>query len=86
MKKIPGFKSPDKERKFWEKADSLEYIDWKRAKKVTLPDLKSSVRTISLRIPESLLHKIKLVANRRGVAYKTIIKIFLYERIEKELK
>lgn len=85
MKKIPRFKSEDKEREFWADADSLEFIDWKKAKKVVLPDLKPSVRTISLRLPESMLEEIKLLANKRDVPYQSLMKMFLSERIEKEL-
>ncbi|GAI90571.1 unnamed protein product, partial [marine sediment metagenome] len=64
MKKIPKFKSEDREREFWADVDSLEFIDWKKAKKIVLPDLKPSVRTISLRLPESMLEEIKLLANK----------------------
>lgn len=85
MKKIPKFKNEDQERDFWKKADSSEYIDWKKAKKVVLPDLKPSVRTISLRLPESMLEEIKLLANKRDVPYQSLMKMFLSERIEKEL-
>ncbi|MCJ7472673.1 MAG: BrnA antitoxin family protein [Actinobacteria bacterium] len=85
MKKIPKFRSEDKEREFWADADSLEFIDWKKAKKVVLPDLKPSVRTISLRLPESMLEEIKLLANKRDVPYQSLMKMFLSERIEKEL-
>ena len=85
MKKIPKFKSEDREREFWADADSLEFIDWKKAKKVVLPDLKPSVRTISLRLPESMLEEIKLLANKRDVPYQSLMKMFLSERIEKEL-
>jgi len=85
MRKIPKFKSEDKEREFWADAESLEFIDWKKAKKVVLPDLKPSVRTISLRLPESMLEEIKLLANKRDVPYQSLMKMFLAERIEKEL-
>ena len=85
MKKIPKFKSEDREREFWADADSLEFIDWKKAKKVVLPDLKPSVRTISLRLPESMLEEIKLLANKKDVPYQSLMKMFLAERIEKEL-
>ena len=85
MRKIPKFKSEDKEREFWADADSLEFIDWKKAKKVVLPDLKPSVRTISLRLPESMLEEIKLLANKKDVPYQSLMKMFLAERIEKEL-
>jgi predicted DNA binding CopG/RHH family protein len=85
MKNIPNFKNEDKEREFWTEADSSEYIDWKKAKKVVLPNLKPSVKTISLRLPESMLEEIKLLANKRDVPYQSLLKIFLSERIDKEL-
>ena len=85
MKKIPKFKNEDQERDFWNKADSSEYIDWKKARKVVLPNLKPSVKTISLRLPESMLEEIKLLANKRDVPYQSLMKIFLSERVEKEL-
>jgi predicted DNA binding CopG/RHH family protein len=84
-KKIPEFKNEDKEREFWASHDSADYIDWKKAKRVTLPNLKPSVKKISLRLPESMLEELKLLANKRDVPYQSLLKIFLSERIEKEL-
>ncbi|OGP06692.1 MAG: hypothetical protein A3G39_06750 [Deltaproteobacteria bacterium RIFCSPLOWO2_12_FULL_43_16] len=85
-KKIPKFKSEAEEQKFWSEADSTEYIDWKKAKRMVLPNLKPSIRTISLRLPESMLEELKLLANKRDVPYQSLLKMFLSERIEKELK
>ena len=85
MKNIPNFENEEKEREFWAEADSSEYIDWKKAKKTVLPNLKPSVKTISLRLPESMLEEIKLLANKRDVPYQSLMKIFLSERIDKEL-
>ena len=85
MKNIPNFENEEKEREFWTEADSSEYIDWKKAKKTILPNLKPSVKTISLRLPESMLEEIKLLANKRDVPYQSLMKIFLSERIDKEL-
>jgi len=85
MKNIPNFENEEKEREFWAEADSSEYVDWKKAKKVVLPNLKPSVKTISLRLPESMLEEIKLLANKRDVPYQSLMKIFLSERIDKEL-
>jgi predicted DNA binding CopG/RHH family protein len=82
---IPKFKSEDKEREYWAKQDSTEVLDWKKAKKVVLPNLKPSVKTISLRLPESMLEELKLLANKRDVPYQSLLKIFLSERIGKEL-
>ena len=85
-KKIPKFKSEDEEREFWAKEDSTEYIDWKSAKNIVLPNLKPSLKTISLRLPELMLSELKLLANKRDIPYQSLLKIFLAERIEKELR
>ncbi len=82
-KKIHKYKSEDKERQFWAAADSTEYIDWSRARRVILPNLKPSLKTISLRMPELMLAELKLLANKRDVPYQSLIKIFLAERLER---
>jgi predicted DNA binding CopG/RHH family protein len=85
-KKIPKFTSEDKERQFWAKEDSTEYVDWEKAKRVVLPKLKPSLKTISLRLPELMLAELKLLANKRDIPYQSLLKMFLAERIDKELK
>ena len=80
------FKTEDEEREFWSTHDSTEFVDWAKAKRVVLSNLKPSVKTISLRLPESLLEALKLMANKRDVPYQSLIKILLAERIEQELK
>ncbi|MBU2515881.1 BrnA antitoxin family protein [bacterium] len=84
-KKIPEFKSEAEERKFWQKHDSSEYVDWSDAENVILPKLKPSTRTISLRLPESMIDELKILANKRDVPYQSLLKIFLSERINSEL-
>jgi predicted DNA binding CopG/RHH family protein len=86
MKKIPRFKSEAQERAFWAKADSTDYLDWSKARRGVFPNLKPSLKTISLRLPELMLEELKLLANKRDVPYQSLIKIFLAERLEKELK
>ncbi|MDX3773369.1 BrnA antitoxin family protein [Chromatiaceae bacterium AAb-1] len=76
-KSIPEFKTEAEERAFWESHDSSDYIDWKQAQSVTLPNLKPSTKTISLRLPESLLESIKIEANRRDMPYQSLIKSWL---------
>lgn len=85
-KKIPSFASEEKEREFWADADSTAYIDWRRGKRVAFPELKPTLRTISLRLPELLLNELKLLANKRDVPYQSLLKIFLAERVEQELR
>jgi predicted DNA binding CopG/RHH family protein len=84
-KSIPQFKSEDEERDFWATHDSTEYIDWSRAEKnPTFSNLKPSTRTVSIRLPESLIASLKTLANKRDVPYQSLMKIFLSERVKEE--
>lgn len=86
MKKIPKLKSEAQEREFWAKADSTTYVNWKQGRRVLFPNLKPSLRTISVRLPDLLLEELKLLANKRDVPYQSLLKIFLAERVEQELR
>jgi predicted DNA binding CopG/RHH family protein len=86
MKKIPVFKSEAEEREFWAKSDSADYVDWSKARKTIFPNLKPSLKTISLRLPELMIEELKLLANKKDVPYQSLIKIFLAERLEREMK
>ncbi len=81
LKPIPRFANEAEERKFWESHDSSPYIDWSKAQRVTLPNLKLSTKSISLRMPEGLLDRIKVEANKRDVPYQSLIKIWLAEKV-----
>ena len=82
VKKKPEFKSEAEERAFWESHDSTEYVDWKQAKRAQFPNLKPSTKTISLRLPESLLDRIKIEANKRDMPYQSLIKVWLSDDVE----
>ncbi len=86
LKEIPVHKTEDETREFWTENDSTEFVDWDKAESVVLPKLKPTTRTISIRISASMLDKIRLVANKRDVPYQSLIKSFLQERIDEELK
>lgn len=86
LKKIPEFKSENEEFEFWSTHDSTEYIDYPRAKRVLFSNLKPSTRTISLRLPESLIEHLKLLANKRDIPYQSLLKMFLIEKVEEELR
>ena len=85
-KKIPKHKSEDRERDFWSKSDSTEYIDWSEARPLVLPNLKPSLKTISLRLPEHMLAELKVLANKRDVPYQSLLKLFLAEGLEEEVQ
>lgn len=83
-KQLPKFRSEDEERGFWAKNDSTEFIDWETAQKRRFPKLKPSLRTISLRLPVSMIEDLKILANKRDVPYQSLLKVFLAERIDRE--
>jgi len=86
LKKIPKFKSEDEEREFWANADSTDYVDWNKKEAVAFANLKPTTKTISLRLPDSMLDEIKTLANKRDVPYQSLIKIILKERIDREYR
>ena len=84
-KQIPKFENEDEEREFWATHDSTDYLDWSQAGPAMFPKLKPSTKTISLRLSESMLNELRLLANKRDIPYQSLIKVFLQERIDNEL-
>ena len=85
-KRVPKHSSEDRERAFWASADSTDYVAWSKAYRVAFPNLKPSLKTISLRLPEMMLAELKALANKRDVPYQPLLKMFLAERITLELQ
>ena len=82
LKNLPKFKTDAEERRFWEKNDSSELVDWSKAVRAAMPNLKPSTRTISLRLPEMLLDNIKMEANKRDIPYQSLIKAWLADDVK----
>ena len=80
-KTIPHFANEKEEQLFWEQNDSSDYLDWKKANKVIMPNLKPTTKTISLRLPQHLLDSIKSAAHARDVPYQSLIKVWLQEKL-----
>jgi len=81
-KKIPAFADEAEERAFWETHDSTGLVDWDKAERVRLPNLKPSTKAISIRLPVDLLEQIKIAANKRDVPYQSLIKVWLAEKVD----
>jgi predicted DNA binding CopG/RHH family protein len=86
FKKVPKFKNEAEEREFWARQESSEYIDWSRAQKATFPSLKPSLKSISIRLPESMIEQLKVLANKKDVPYQSLVKFYLSEKIHEELE
>ncbi|MBN2578408.1 MAG: BrnA antitoxin family protein [Pirellulales bacterium] len=86
MRKIPRFENEDRERAFWATHDSTQYVDWRRAKRPKLPNLRPTTKTISIRLPESMIERLKILANKRDVPYQSLLKMFVADKIEEEIR
>ena len=86
LKKVPKFKSEKEELEFWSTHDSADYIDYSKTKTALFPNLKPSTRTISIRLRESLIEHLKVLANKRDIPYQSLLKMFLAEKVEEEFR
>lgn len=86
IKPIPKFKNEDEERNFWATHDTTEYFDTNRPIELDLSELKPSTRSVTVRLPESLLLALKSLANKKDVPYQSLMKVFLAERIKEEYR
>lgn len=81
LKKIPKFKSEKEEREFWQAHDSTEYVDYTKAKRVRFPNLKLTSRPITIRLPESLIERLKIRAHKMDIPYQSLIKQMIYNAL-----
>ena len=84
LKTIPKFKNEDEEREFWATHDSTEYVDWSKGKMIVFPNLKLSTKSITIRMTESLIDNLKVIANKKDVPYQSLIKMYLTEKVKEE--
>lgn len=85
IKSIPNFKNEDEEREFWATHDVTDYFDMEKAELAIFPNLKPSTKRISIRLPETLIFRLKQIANKKDVPYQSLMKIFLAEKVKDEL-
>ena len=86
IKEIPRFKSEKEEREFWEQHDSADYVDWEHGRRVSFPALKPRLKSISIRLPESMIEQLKVLANKKDVPYQSLVKIYLSEKVREEME
>ncbi len=84
-KPLPKFESEEEERRFWADQDSTVLVDWATARRRSFSKLRPTLRTISLRLPESMIGHLKVLANKRDIPYQSLLKQFLAERLQREL-
>ena len=85
-KKIPKFRTEDEEKEFWDNHDSTEYVDYQKAKPAIFTELRPSTHSISIRMPDYLLNRLKMLAHKKDIPYQSLLKLYLTEKIEEEIK
>ncbi len=76
-KDIPNSKSKEEERVFWETNNSTDYVDWSKAKTTKFVNLKPTLKTISIRLPESMIEELKIKANAMDIPYQSLAKMLI---------
>ncbi|MEA2082149.1 MAG: BrnA antitoxin family protein [Elusimicrobiota bacterium] len=84
-KKLPEFKNESDEFEFWAKHDAAEFVDMAKSEKVSLPELKPTVKKISMNLPTHLMEQLKMIAHKKGVPYQSLMKIMLTKEVKQEL-
>lgn len=82
LKRIPKFKTEAEERRFWLKVDSTEYVDYSKPEKWIFPNLKLTSTPITIRIPDSLLGRVKMKAHQKDIPYQSLIKEYIYHGLQ----
>lgn len=83
LKKLPKFNNEAEEAKFWNTHSSVDYFDWSKAQNVIFPNLKPTSTSISLRIPNYVLSRIKEKANSLNIPYQTLMKQYISKEVLK---
>ena len=85
VRPVPKFETEDEERAFWAANDSSQFVNWRGAKRVKLANLRPTTRVISIRMPETMLERLKILANKRDVPYQSLLKMYVAEKIDEAL-
>lgn len=85
-RKLAKFDNEDQERDFWASHDSTDYVNWGQAKLLKPSNLRPTTRTISIRLPESMIERLKILAHKRDVPYQSLLKMYVADKIEEELQ
>jgi predicted DNA binding CopG/RHH family protein len=83
LKTIPHFKTEAEEREFWQKNDSTEYVAYSFVENWKFPNLKLTSKPITIRLPQTLIDRVKIKAHKMDIPYQILIKQLIFEGIAK---
>lgn len=79
--KIPKFKNENEEADFWANIDLSHYLEPSDFEHVSFPNLKPTTHSISIRIPDYLLNRVKERANELNIPYQSLIKQYIQKGV-----
>lgn len=80
-KKIPLFENEDREREFWSKNSPLDFMEAESVTEGRFPNLKPTLKSIFIRLPEHMLEQLKILAHKRDIPYQSLVKLYLGREI-----
>ena len=80
-KLIPVFRNEEEERAFWAGHSPLDYMDQASASRRTFPDLRPTLKSVSIRLPEDMVEQLKVLAHKKDIPYQSLAKIYLAREI-----
>ena len=81
MKKIPKFKTEKEEADFWGTHDSTDYLSGTTEVKAKF--MRPKKKLVSLRLDEKTINELKKVADRKGIGYLQLVRMWVLENLIK---
>jgi len=86
MSKIPKFKTLEEESEFWDTHSILDYWDETEPVEGHFVDARPPKKLVSIRFDPSLIAAAKRVARTKGIGYQTLLRMWAYEGLARELR
>ncbi len=84
MSKLPKFASVQEEALFWDTHNSTEFLDDTESVDVAFVDARPAKKLITLRLDPGAIERLKEIAQRKGLGYQTLMRMWVMERLTQE--
>ena len=86
MPKIPKFKTLEEESEFWDTHSVADYWDELGVVDSPLVDARPPKKLISIRLDTALIDAAKRIARTKGIGYQTVLRMWAYDGLARELR
>jgi predicted DNA binding CopG/RHH family protein len=84
MRKMPKFKTDEETARFWETQSFEDYH--KDTKDGEIVFVKKPKKTIAIRLDPDDVKSVEIIAERKGLSYTSLIRMWIKEHLVKEAK